>query len=362
MECRRTDELLSAYLDGDLPERERAGFAEHLRQCPRCTGEEKALKETLSLLRNLPPVQAPSGLLEGVRRRIAQEKEEVPLWRKLLLPAHFGIPLGAAAVVLIFLLAYGIQKEIPATKVPRSSPAQEMKVAKASPSPPAAVESAKPAKSGAGEAIRRKTGSSPMPPEAASGRPGAAKPVPTDAGEKAPVETERPDMAVPPSVAPPVLAKSEIPAGLASRVSTRSETIEPAPPRESPAAEEAREPRGTGEQLSLLQRPPPYGRELTIEVARDDRVGIEDRISALALRLGGGIRRGGAFTASRDTGEVTILGEILQVRIPAVSEGTFLKELGTMGTIPPGETTGKTDLSADSSSDSVVYTVRIVVK
>ena len=146
MECGRTDDLLSAYLDGDLPERERAGFAEHLRQCPRCAGEEKALKETLSLLRNLPAVHAPTGLLEGVRHRIGQEKETAPLWRKLFLPAHFGIPLGAAAVVLIFLLAYGIQKEIPVAKVPRSSPAKEMRVAKASPSPPAVVESTEPEK------------------------------------------------------------------------------------------------------------------------------------------------------------------------------------------------------------------------
>ena len=93
MECTRTEDLLSAYLDGDLPERDREDFEGHLRQCPRCAGEEKALKETLSLLRNLPAEKAPAGLLEGVRRRIGQEEETVPLWKKLFLPAHIKIPL-----------------------------------------------------------------------------------------------------------------------------------------------------------------------------------------------------------------------------------------------------------------------------
>src|SRR4030065_307893 len=59
MECAKTWDRLSAYLDGDLPEQEREGIAQHLRKCARCAEEERALKETLSLLRNLPPGQAP---------------------------------------------------------------------------------------------------------------------------------------------------------------------------------------------------------------------------------------------------------------------------------------------------------------
>ncbi|NNG45814.1 MAG: zf-HC2 domain-containing protein [Deltaproteobacteria bacterium] len=65
MDCTRAESLLSAYLDRDLPEREREGFSEHLRQCPLCAGEEKALKETLSLLRNLPAEKAPPRTARG---------------------------------------------------------------------------------------------------------------------------------------------------------------------------------------------------------------------------------------------------------------------------------------------------------
>src|SRR4030067_2482762 len=118
MECARTWDRLSAFLDGDLPKKEREGIAQHLRQCARCAEEERALKETSSLLRNLPAGQAPPELLEGVRLRIAKEKSKTPLWKKLFLPAHIKIPLEAAAVVLVFLLAYGGQQEMPSSKAP----------------------------------------------------------------------------------------------------------------------------------------------------------------------------------------------------------------------------------------------------
>src|SRR3972149_1120988 len=120
MECARTCDRLSAYLDVDLPEKEREEIAQHLRQCARCAEEERALKETLSLLRNLPAGQAPPELLEGVRLHIAKEQAKTPLWKKLFLPAHIKIPLEAAAVVLVFLLAYGVQKEMPSSKSPLS--------------------------------------------------------------------------------------------------------------------------------------------------------------------------------------------------------------------------------------------------
>jgi hypothetical protein len=147
---------------------------------------------------------------------------------------------------------------------------------------------------------------------------------------------------------------------LASRVSTGGGTIEPAVPRESPV-KEAPELGGVGAQLSRLERPSPYGKEVTVDVAMNDRMGMEDRISELALRLGGGVRGGGVFTAISPM-EINILHKILQVSIPADSEDEFLKELGKMGTIHSEEMPGKIDTYAVSSSGTVVYTVRIHVR
>src|SRR4030067_502903 len=92
MECARAWDLLSAYLDGDLPEGEREGIAEPLRHCARCAEEERALKETLSLLKNLPPGAAPPGLLAGIRLRLEKEQAAPPVWKKLFLPAHIKSP------------------------------------------------------------------------------------------------------------------------------------------------------------------------------------------------------------------------------------------------------------------------------
>src|SRR3970040_773675 len=118
MECARTWGRLAAFIDGGLPEKEREGIAQHLRQCAQCAEEERALKETLSLLRNLPAGQAPPELLQGVRLRIGKEQEKTPLWKKLFLPAHIKIPLEAAAVALVFLLASGVQTEMPSSTPP----------------------------------------------------------------------------------------------------------------------------------------------------------------------------------------------------------------------------------------------------
>src|SRR4030067_616817 len=288
MECARAWDLLSAYLDGDLPEREREGIAEHLRRCARWAEEERALKETLPLLKPLPPGAAPPGLLEGVRLRLEKEQAAPPLWKKLFLPAHIKIPLEAAAVVLVFLLAYGIRKEMPASKV--------------SPAPSASVERGSP-----------------------ESRPA-------------------------PRAAP------------AARGSTEGGAIGPTSLRDSPA-EESTAPRVFAPPLSRLLRPMPSGREVTIEVASDDRTGLPDRIAVLALRLGGTVRREETGAAGGVGAEETFpLREIVRVHAPVDTARAFLEELGKLGTIPPEGMTGKVEFPAGPSPDTVAYTVRIRVR
>ena len=347
MECARTEDLLSGYLDGDLPQREREGIAAHLRQCPRCAEEERALKETLALLRNLPAGKAPSGLLEGVRRRIGQETEAVPLWKKLFLPAHIKIPLEAAAVALIFLLAYGIQKEVPGTK-PR-------------PSPPVSAESGKPAGGGGMRAERQKANAPPERPADAANRKVGEETAPVRPEREATAEKEEATVAGPPPGKPSVHAKSEIPAGLAARVSTGGQPIEPASPREAPA-EEPTAARGFSAPLARLQKPMRYEKDVTIEVARSDRIGMEDRIAEIVLRLGGAVAWETTISVSGASREATPVSEVLRASVPSDSAGAFLEELGKLGTIPEGETSDRQDIPADPLTGAVTYTVRIRVR
>jgi hypothetical protein len=384
MECVRTEDILSAYLDGDLPEREREEVTAHLRKCPRCAEEERALRETVSLLRTLPVEKAPPGLLAGVRRRIGEEKAAEPLWKKLFLPAHVKIPLEAAAVVLVFLLAYGIQKQVPATKAPAS--------------PPASVRSETPA---AGQpttlADRRKPGTSRTHRIDAAGREGEVKTAPAETKKKraetapgkpmegmtetapaelmeekaamapgkfeadAAPEKERAIGPVPHPEEPAIQGKAILPAVPATRISTGSRAIEPAIPRESPSME-ARAPREFAAPPSRLIRPVPYGKEVTIEVDRDARIGLEDRIAVLAKRAGGKVLPERIRIAG-STGEETLrLMDILRVNVPTVSADAFLEELGKLGTIPPEGMPGKADIPAGPTPGTVIYTVRILIR
>jgi len=356
--------MLSSYLDGDLSDREQEGIAGHIRQCSRCAEEERALRETLSLLRSLPAEAAPPELLKGVKLRIA-EKTAVPLWKKVFLPAHIKIPLEAAAVVLVFLLVYGIQKEMPTT-----TPV---------PSPPASAES--------GVRVAR-TETVAKRPDADTTRGAKAEPTPEE-GRKAvvtpipekPTVHARPELpsapaeqvrtgsgatgkereAVPEPMPerPGMFARSELPAGLA-RVSTESGTTEPAFLRESPP--------GETEGLHVFAAPPgllrqaPFGREVTIEVDRDARPGVEDRIANVALRLGGAVRRDRVRFATSRMEKPVVVSNVVRVLIPAVFADVFLEELGKLGSIPPEGIPGKLDIPPGLSPDPVTYTVRIRVK
>jgi anti-sigma factor RsiW len=66
--CKRTTDQLSAYLDGQLPDGEKAQVREHLATCPRCAAELESLKRLEGLVDGLPGLPAPLGFAERVRR------------------------------------------------------------------------------------------------------------------------------------------------------------------------------------------------------------------------------------------------------------------------------------------------------
>jgi hypothetical protein len=125
---------------------------------------------------------------------------------------------------------------------------------------------------------------------------------------------------------------------------------------------EARAPRVFAAPPSRLLRPLPYGREVTIEVDRDARIGLNDRIAVLAKRVGGKILRERIRIAGSAGEETVRVMDILQVNVPTVSADVFLKELGKLGTIPPEGMPGKVDIPAGPTPGTVTYTVRIIVR
>jgi hypothetical protein len=310
MDCERVRNLLSEFLDGSLPENGRSDVRAHLRECLPCRAVKEGLEETLRLLRGLPPVEAPPELLEGVRRRIAQEgSPATPLWKKLFLPAHIKIPLEAAAAVLLFLLVYGAQKE---------------ELQKPLPPPPAARTAAAPETEKAKEAGKpseKKAREAPAPPRARAAKeagPGDRPVTREDAGTGTAARSGQPSLPVVP----------------AQRVSTAGERIEP-PPRQ------------------VL-----FGRDVTIEVDASSRPGLEDRIAAAALRLGGNVRVEPAKPGIAPEGTA----DIVHVRLPADSENPFLAELSKLGTLPEEGMSGRAGLAAPPPAEAVAYRVRIRVR
>jgi hypothetical protein len=100
---------LSAYLEHDLGDAERAEMDAHLRTCTTCAGDLEDLRGAVDLLRRLPDPEPPPFLAARVMARIAAGEAHSPVWRRWL--EQLGAPLvaaplaAAAAALLVFSFA-----------------------------------------------------------------------------------------------------------------------------------------------------------------------------------------------------------------------------------------------------------------
>ena len=105
----RAHDLLSAYLEHDLGDAERAAMDAHLAACATCAGDLADLRSTVDLLRRLPDPEPPPFLATRVMARIRAGESRPPLWRRWL--EQLGAPLvaaplaTAAAALLVFSFA-----------------------------------------------------------------------------------------------------------------------------------------------------------------------------------------------------------------------------------------------------------------
>jgi len=122
MTCQRIEELLSAYLEGDLGAAERAEVESHLAACPGCAALAGLMKETIDAAKTFPEVEPSPALyarLYGIgkagraRRPFARTVFEW-LTRPALQPVF--ATLAGVLIVLSFVLFHpegrGIRKQI----------------------------------------------------------------------------------------------------------------------------------------------------------------------------------------------------------------------------------------------------------
>lgn len=99
MTCARTRDRLSAWLEGELGDSERARVRAHLTDCEGCRGELDGLKRTVEQLRQLEQGEAPAHLANRVIARL-RDGEGQPGWRDDLAAWFAGLDLRATALAL----------------------------------------------------------------------------------------------------------------------------------------------------------------------------------------------------------------------------------------------------------------------
>lgn len=102
MDCTQIQELLSEYLDGELPAGRHRQVDAHVSECPECAAELEALRRTVEAVQQLPVHRAPEDLSERLRRRLEEETVHPPVRRVVSLWPR------VAAVAAMFALVVGV--------------------------------------------------------------------------------------------------------------------------------------------------------------------------------------------------------------------------------------------------------------
>lgn len=106
MLCDQAGELLSAYLDGELPSQEALFLEKHLRACPACTGRLGELRQVRAVLASLEAVVPPARFHADLHQRLVAAApvrggRVVAIGRKSIWrPASRWVAAAAAAAVM----------------------------------------------------------------------------------------------------------------------------------------------------------------------------------------------------------------------------------------------------------------------
>jgi hypothetical protein len=126
MACGFEKELLSALIDGELPEREKSRVQSHIDACSECRKEYADVQSASSMLHQVGPAKAPASILKAVEREINREPQVqegfFARYRRALQGA-----MALAGAVLVVLTIVAITGRAPSSetvaKRPQSKPA-----------------------------------------------------------------------------------------------------------------------------------------------------------------------------------------------------------------------------------------------
>lgn len=85
-------ELISAYLDGELDQSERAHLLDHLGSCGKCSAELEDLQKVRAAVRSLPVLDLPAGLVPEADPIVVPLRQNRGVW------------VGAAAAIVAIVI------------------------------------------------------------------------------------------------------------------------------------------------------------------------------------------------------------------------------------------------------------------
>lgn len=108
MECARSKELLSDYIDGITDARTNKLLEEHLLVCKGCREDLASLRALVQEMGSLESLEAPRDFLEKVHERIEQRSKFGQILRKLFVPVRIKVPLELATVTAMAILILAV--------------------------------------------------------------------------------------------------------------------------------------------------------------------------------------------------------------------------------------------------------------
>lgn len=124
MECRSIGEKLSAYIENHLSTEEKVQIKEHLETCRDCRVSLDDLKKTMEYTRGLEEMEPPPWLAQKVMNKVREERgQKKGVIQKLFSPLHIKVPLEAAAMIAIVVVAVYVYKSLEPEGMLKEKPA-----------------------------------------------------------------------------------------------------------------------------------------------------------------------------------------------------------------------------------------------
>jgi putative zinc finger protein len=116
MNCQEVQLQISGYLEKSLDAIRMKSIETHLSSCPFCRAEVHALSDCIRLVAELPAVEPPPGFTERVMAHARAIEPEPRSWQRFFAAFKLTVPVQAAAVVLVSVLAVLLYQRQPEVK------------------------------------------------------------------------------------------------------------------------------------------------------------------------------------------------------------------------------------------------------